>query len=59
MNPARSVQLIKRRPVAEASLTRLQDINESGNQKINEIQVRFNKLPDTFKKYHSAQDELE
>ena len=59
MDPTRCVQLIKRRAVAKASLTRLQNFIEEGDQKINEIQVRFNKLPDIFNKYESAQDELE
>jgi len=59
VDPARPVNLIKRRAVAEASLTRLQNHIEAGNQKLNEIRVRLNKLPDTFNKYDYAQDELE
>ena len=59
MDPTRRVQLIKRRAVAKASLTRLQSFIEAGDQKINDIQVRFNILPDIFSKYESAQDELE
>ena len=59
VDPARRVQLIKRRAVAKASLTRLQNFIEAGDQKINAIQVGFNKLSDIFNKYDSAQDELE
>ena len=59
MDPARRLQLIKRRSVAKASLTRLQSFIEAGEQKINDIQLRFNKLLDIFSKYESAQDELE
>ena len=59
MDPTRRVQLIKRRVVAKASLTRLQSFIEAGDQKINDIQVRFNILPDIFSKYESAPDELE
>ena len=59
MDPARRLQLFKRRSVAKASLTRLQSFIEAGEQKINDIQLRFNKLLDIFSKYESAQDELE
>jgi hypothetical protein len=37
----------------------MQNFIETGDLKVNEIQVRFNKLPDIFNKYESAQDELE
>ena len=57
MDPTRRVQLIKRPAVAKASLTRLQSFIEEGEQKLHEIQVRFNKLQDIFTKYESAQDE--
>jgi len=56
MDSARPVQLNKRRAVAESSLTRLQNFFEADNQKLNEIQLRFKKLPDTFNKYDSVQD---
>ena len=52
-------QLIKRRAIAKASLTRMQNFIEAVDLKVNEIRVRFNKLPDIFNKYESAQDELE
>ena len=37
----------------------MQDFIEVGDHKINEIQVMFNKLPDIFKRYDTAQSELE
>ena len=54
MDPTRRVQLIRRRAVAEASLTRLKSFIEEGEQQLHEIQVRFNKLPDILCKYESA-----
>jgi hypothetical protein len=59
MDSSRRAQLIKRRTVAKASLTRMQNFIEASDLKVNEIQVRFNKLPDIFNKYESAQNELE
>jgi len=40
-------------------LTRIQSFLEAGEQKINDIQVWFNKLPDIFNRYDTAQSELE
>jgi len=40
-------------------LSRIQNFVETGDQKINDIQVRFNKLPDMFSRYDTAQSELE
>jgi len=59
MDAARRQQLIKRRAVAKASLTRMQNFLESDDLKVNEIKVRFDELPGIFNKYDSAQDELE
>ena len=42
MDPARFVQLINLRAIAKASLTRLQNFIERGDQIIYDIQVRFN-----------------
>ena len=39
--------------------SRILNFIEAGDQKINEIQVRFNKLPDIFNRYDTAQSELE
>jgi hypothetical protein len=59
MDAKRRTQLIKQRAVARGMLSRIQSFIESGERKINEIQVRFNKLPDIFNRYDSAQSELE
>ena len=52
-------QLIKQRAVARGMLSRIQDFIEVGDHEINEIQVRFNKLPEIFNRYDIAQNELE
>jgi hypothetical protein len=59
MDAARSQQLIKQRAVARGMLLRIQNFVEVGDHKINEIQVRFNKLLDIFNIYDTAQSELE
>ena len=59
MDAARRQQLIKRRAVAKASLTRMQNFLESGDLKVNEFKVRFDELPGIFNKCDTAQDELE
>jgi len=59
MDPLRRTQLIKQRAVARGMLTRIQAFIDTGDQKIIDIQVRFNKLPDIFCRYDTAQSELE
>jgi DNA repair exonuclease SbcCD ATPase subunit len=59
MDAARRQQLIKRRAVAKASLTRMQIFFESGDFKVNEIKVRLDKLSSILNKFEVAQDELE
>jgi len=59
MDAIRHQQLIKQRSMARGMLSRIQNFIEVGDQKINEIQVRFNKLPDIFNRHDTAQSELE
>jgi len=59
MDPLRRTQLIKQRAVARGMLSCIQNFIDTGDQKINDIQVRFNKLPDIFCRYDTAQSELE
>jgi hypothetical protein len=59
MDSTRQQQLIKQRAVARGMLTRIQAFIETGEQKINDLQVRFNKLSDIFSRYDTAQCELE
>ena len=40
-------------------LSRIQNFIEAGDQKINDIRVRCNKLPDIYNRYDIAQSELE
>ena len=40
-------------------LSHIQNFIEAGDQNINDIQVRFNKLPDIFNRYDTAQGALE
>ena len=59
MDTTRRAQLIKRRAVAKASLTRMQIFIEAGDAKVNDIKVRLDKLPSSLNNFESAQDELE
>jgi len=59
MDAARRQQLIKQRAVARGMLSCIPNSIEVGDHKINEIQVRFNKLPDIFNIYDTAQSELD
>jgi hypothetical protein len=59
MNSTGRQQLIKQRGVAKASLTRMQTFIETGDRKLNDIQVRFEELPNIFNKFEGAQSELE
>jgi hypothetical protein len=59
MDAQHKQQLIKRRAVAKASLTRMQTFIQSGDLKIHDIKVRFEELPRMFNKFDTAQDELE
>jgi hypothetical protein len=59
MDPTRGAQLIKQPAVLTGMFTRIQNFLEAGDHKINEIQVRSDKLPDIFNIYDIAQNELE
>jgi hypothetical protein len=59
MDSSRRQQLIKQRAVARGMLSRIQNFIEVGEHKVNEIQVRLNKLPDIFNRYDISQSELE
>jgi hypothetical protein len=59
MDSTRRAQIINEQSVLTGMLSRIQNFIEVGDQKINEIQVRFNKLVDIFKRYDIAHSELE
>jgi hypothetical protein len=49
MDSARRTQLIKQQAVAREMISRIQNVIEVGDQTLNDIQLRSNKLPDIFK----------
>jgi len=55
----RRQQPISQRAVAKSSLTRMQALIETGERKLNDIQVRFDELSNIFNKFETAQSELE
>jgi len=59
MDPTRRVQLIRLRPVAKSSITRMQTFIETGDRKLYDIQVRFDEMPNIYNKFETAQGELE
>jgi len=59
MDATQRARLTKQGSVARGMLTRIQSFIEACEQKINDIQVKFNKLPDIFNRYDIAQSELE
>ena len=59
MDAGRRQQIIRQRALTKASLTRMQTFLNSGDLKVNEINVRFYELPGIFNKYDTAQDSLE
>jgi len=48
MDAIRRQQLIRQRSVAKSALKRMQTFTESGDRKVNEIQVRFDDLQGIF-----------
>ena len=59
MDPNRRQQQIRQRAVAKSAVTRMQTFVETGDRKVNEIQVRFDDLQGIFYRYDTAQIELE
>ena len=59
MDATRRTQLIRQRAVAKSALTRMQTFIETGDRKLNDIQVRFDELPNIYNKFETAQNELE
>jgi len=59
MDTTRRTQLIRQRAVAKSALTRMQTFYETGDRKLNDIQVRLDELPNIYNKFETAQSELE
>jgi len=59
MDPTHRALLIRQRSVAKGSLTRMQTLIESGDRRVNEIEVRFDDLQGIFNRYDTTQNEFE
>ena len=59
MDKMRRQQLVRQRAVAKSAPTRMQKFIESGDRKVNEIQVRFDDLQGIFDRYDTVQIEIE
>jgi hypothetical protein len=59
MDAVQRQRFIRQHAVAKAALTRMQSFIETGDHKINDIQVRYDELPNIFCKFENAQKELE
>ena len=59
MDSSHRQQLVRQRAVANSCLTRMRTFIETGDRKLNDIQVRFEELPNIFNKSEAAQSELE
>jgi hypothetical protein len=51
MHAVRRTQLVRQRAVAKLSLTRMQTFIETGDRKLNDIQVRSDEMPNIFNKF--------
>ena len=59
MDSTRRAQLVRQTAVAKSSLTRMQTFIDTGERKLNELQVRYEELPKIYNKFETAQNELE
>jgi len=59
MDTTRITQLIRQRAVAKSALTRMQIFIETRDRKLNDIQVRFDELPNVYNKFETEQSELD
>jgi len=59
MNAKRRARHFRLRAVAKSSITRMQTLFETGDRKLNDIQVRIDELPNIYNKFETAQSELE
>ena len=59
MDPTRRTQLIRQHAVAKPSRTRIQTFIQTGDHKLNDIQFWIDELPNIFKKFETAQCQLE
>jgi len=59
MDTTRRTQRIRQSAVAKSALTRTQTFIDTGDRKLNDIQVRFDELQNIYNKFETAQSELE
>jgi hypothetical protein len=59
MEDEQRTRLVRQRAVAKASLTRMQRYLETGEHKLNQLQVRYEELPNILSKFEAVQTELE
>jgi len=59
MESTRRLHLTRMRAAAKSSLTRTQTFKETADRKLNDIQVKFQELPNIFNKFETAQSELQ
>jgi len=59
MDATQRARIIRQRAVAKAYLTRMQSFIDTGDRKLNDIQVMFDELPNIYNKFETAQWELE
>jgi len=59
MNATQRARFIRQRAVAKASLTRMQSSIDTGESKLNDLQARFDELPNIYNKFETAQCELQ
>jgi len=59
MDATHRTRLVKQRALAKASLTRMQSFIDTCKRKLNDIQFRFDELPNIYNKFETAQCELE
>jgi len=59
MDATRRAQLIRLHAVAKSSITKMQTFIETGDRKLNDIQVRLDELPNLYIRFETAQSELE
>jgi carotenoid cleavage dioxygenase-like enzyme len=50
-------KLVRQRAVAKSSLTRLQNLIETGERKLHDLQSRYEELPDILSKFETAQNQ--
>jgi len=59
MKSTRRNQLTRQRAIDKSYLTRMQTFIETVDRKLNDIQVRFDELPNIFNNSETVQSELE